>query len=74
MITVFALKFVTLCAAKQLSFKAIRARKKRTDAGDNYLDFWGKTLESSVTVSSYPCSHSEANTKLDYFLPDVSNI
>ena len=29
---------------------------------------------SSETVYFYPRSHFEANTKLDYFLPDVTNI
>ena len=29
---------------------------------------------SSETVYFYPCSHFEANTKLDYFLSDVTNM
>ena len=44
-ITVFALKICHLCAANNSSFKASRTRMKKTDKGDEYLDFLGETLE-----------------------------
>ena len=43
--TIFALKFVTLCAPKNSSFEANRARMKKTIRGDEHLNFSDKLLE-----------------------------
>ena len=48
--TVFALKICHPLCTKNLSFKAIRPRMKKTFEGDEHLDFLDETLEQRQII------------------------